>query len=235
VEPDRTRYNEVADSYDAMFGDRVDDPATAALLHLLGDVAGNTVLDIPCGSGRLARELARRGARVVGADISTVLIERARGTEMTQPLGITYLQGDVTDPQFLAGQVFDTLVCNYGLSDIDDLDGFLATVTRVLRPTGVFAFSMLHPCFPGLGDTVSSAWSPGGYHNERWWQPEGPGSDLRRDVGSNHRMLSTYMNRLVTAGLTPEELAEPTPPWERPDRADVPMFLAARCRNRPRP
>ncbi|ONI68256.1 hypothetical protein BWI15_35120 [Kribbella sp. ALI-6-A] len=48
----------------------------------------------------------------------------------------------------------------------NNLDGTLATVRRVLNPGGVFAFSILRPCFPG----VSNAWpSDGSYYAERWW------------------------------------------------------------------
>src|SRR6185295_8169989 len=45
---------------------------------LLGDVRGRTVLDFGCGSGQNSLLLARRGARVVGVDISASLIELAR-------------------------------------------------------------------------------------------------------------------------------------------------------------
>jgi 2-polyprenyl-3-methyl-5-hydroxy-6-metoxy-1,4-benzoquinol methylase len=232
VETSESRYDEVAEAYEAVFGDRVDDPATAALLDLVGDVAGTRFLDVPCGSGRLARELARRGASVIGVDLSHALIERARLIETQQPLGIGYLQADAAAPDLLAGEVFDIVACNYGLSDVDDLDGFLATVTRVLRPAGLFVFSILHPCFPGVAETVSPAWPPGGYYDERWWRAEGAASDLRREVGSNHRMLSTYVNRLLSAGLVVEALAEPDPPWQLGTVA-APMFLAGRCRNPP--
>jgi hypothetical protein len=49
------RYDRIADDYEAMFGDSVDDPATSALLELLGDVSGMRLLDGPCGQGRVAR------------------------------------------------------------------------------------------------------------------------------------------------------------------------------------
>jgi SAM-dependent methyltransferase len=46
--------------------------------HLLGDVRGKTVLDLGCGSGENIVPLARRGAKVMGIDISPELIDVAR-------------------------------------------------------------------------------------------------------------------------------------------------------------
>ena len=59
----------MADFYAARF-DAIDEPASVALLDLLGEPAGLRVLDAACGHGRIARELARRGADVTGVDIS---------------------------------------------------------------------------------------------------------------------------------------------------------------------
>ena len=161
MDEDAARYDRVADEYESMFGDEVSDPATSALLDLLGDVRGMRVLDLPCGQGRVSRELARRGAHVIGADLSTALLDKARGFEDAQPLGVTYLDADATSPATLAGEMFDGVVCNFGFSDIDDLDRALATFTRVLRAGGMFAFSLLHPCFPGWGSDVPGSWPPG--------------------------------------------------------------------------
>jgi SAM-dependent methyltransferase len=226
VDETPARYDEIADAYESMFGDSVDDPATAGLLELLGNVAGMRVLDVPCGQGRVARELTRRGADVVGADLSSALLEKARALEVGEPRGIKYLLIDASSPDAFAGELFDGVACSYGLSDIDDLDGFLATITRVLRPDGPFAFSILHPCFPGLGDDVPGAWPPDvGYYQEGWWRSQGADADLRRNVGSNHRMLSTYVNTLTAHDLMLEALGE----HAMPD-IEVPMFLAGRCR-----
>src|SRR5947208_16303026 len=48
------------------------------MLALLGDVRGKNVLDLGCGEGGYARELAKRGARVTGVDGSPRLVEVAR-------------------------------------------------------------------------------------------------------------------------------------------------------------
>ena len=64
------RYDAVADFYAAGWPDSGDDPVARALLGLCGDVAGERVLDLACGHGRITRQLAGRGAIVTGIDIS---------------------------------------------------------------------------------------------------------------------------------------------------------------------
>src|SRR5215472_5247697 len=101
------RYDQIADFYEQRSGKTVSDPATAALLDLAGDVRGLRLLEVACGPGRVARELARRGATLTGLDISAALLAQARAYEEAAPLGIRYLQADVTAPDVLEDQVFD--------------------------------------------------------------------------------------------------------------------------------
>jgi 2-polyprenyl-3-methyl-5-hydroxy-6-metoxy-1,4-benzoquinol methylase len=226
------RYDAVADFYIEGF-DSIDDPASKALLELLGPVAGLQVLDVACGHGRITRELARGGARVVGIDLSGALIARALETEQDEQLGIRYLHDDVTVPGSLGNddRDFDLAVCNFGLSDIDDLDAAIAAVGAALRPGGRFAFSMVHPCFAGGAD-ISGSWPASGrYYDEGHWTAQGARSGLRRLVGANHRTLSTYLATLRRHGLWLDELAEPlpSPEWDPAHDADRhPVFLAAR-------
>ena len=206
-----------------------------ALLELVGDVAGQRLVDIACGQGRIARELARRGATVTGVDLSGALIQQAQAAEDLTPLGVSYVQADVTSPATLHGEVFDAGVCHFGLSDIDDLDGALTTVQRLLHVGDTFVFTVLHPCFPGWGSDVAASWpAQGGYFQEGWWAPTAARSTLRQQVGANHRTLSTYLNALADHGFHIDRTAEPPPPrdWTNaaPDDDPVPVFLVARCR-----
>lgn len=228
------RYDDVADFYVAEMGASLDDPATAALVNFVGDVTGHRLLDLACGQGRVARELARRGARVTGVDLSAALIEQARAAEADDWLGIEYVVGDAGDLGLFEADAFDGVVCNFGVSDIDDLDATLGTVSRVLKPGGIFVLSLLHPCFPGWTENVSASWPRGGgYFTEGWWRSQAAKSLLRRQVGSNHRTISTYINALVRHDLPVESVAEPPPPahWlsENPNLDPVPVFLVLRC------
>src|SRR5436309_3354546 len=225
-----TRYDAIADFYVATVGDDISDPATGALLDLAGEVNGCRVLDIACGHGRVARELARQGAQVVGVDISTALLAKAKAVETHAPLGITYQWADVTSSRCLAGEAFDLVVCNFGLSDIDDLSDALATVARVLKPGGVSSFSILHQCFPGSGEDAPSSWPPEGYFHEGWWLAANRG--FRGSVGSNFRMVSTYLNTLVRHGLAFDRMREPPPSHKHsgtPLGAPLPWFLVIRA------
>lgn len=227
--PGASRYDAVADEYEAMFNRGVDDPATQMLLELVGDVGQQRVLDAPCGEGRVARELARRGASVLGVDLSTVLIDKARALTPNDA-SLRFEHRDITAPDALERERFDAAVCNYGFSDIDDLDGALSTFARVIRPGGVLVFSLLHPCFGGWTG-VDGAWPPEGYYDEHFWRPQAVGSLLRNRVGAHHRMLSTYLNSLVAHGFILDAFAERGfDPWPLPDITPQPMFLAGRCR-----
>lgn len=226
------RYDEIA----ATYASAEDNPSAAAtaLLTLIGDVEGCRVLDLACGHGPISRALARRGASVVGLDLSAQLIDHAHARTVDPALDIDYRRGDATDPQVLDDSQFDLVACNFGLSDIDDLDAVCATVARTLAPSGRFVFSILHPCFAG-GPDVSGSWpSTGTYYDEGFWRADGTLSTLRQVVGANHRMLSTYINALVEHDLAIESIVEPEPEpsWTaaRPETAAQPVYLVISCR-----
>ncbi|TWD84340.1 methyltransferase family protein [Kribbella amoyensis] len=227
------RYDTVADMYASGWTDDLRDPVTVSLLELAGAVDGRRVLEVACGHGRVSRGLAKRGASVVGVDLSAAMLAKAAEAERHEPLGIEYLQADVSAPGLLEGEIFDVAVCSFGLSDIDDLNGALVNIKRLLRPGGVFALCILHPCFAGI-DGVSGAWpTETDYYDERWWQADGTLSTLRQQVGANHRMLATYLNTLQRHGFRLDEVAEPRPKVEpdspRAAMARYPVFLVLRC------
>src|SRR5260370_40092714 len=158
-------YDDIADWYEAQVRDGLlpfHTVAITALLELMGDVHGREVCDLACGQGILARELARRGARVTGVDLSRRLLEIARQEERAAPLGITYQRDDAHELTTLPVAGFDALACNLALMDIAELEPALVAVRRVLRAGGAFVFSITHPCLISPGSRWTTTAAEGG-------------------------------------------------------------------------
>ena len=233
-------YDAIAEWYDA--GVRAGLPIHALSLPtffgLMGALRGQTVCDLGCGQGVVAREPARRGARVTGIDLSERLLEIARESDKAEPLRIDYRQDDAQTLATVGDSAFDGVACHLALMDIPDLEACLLTVIRVLRPGGWFVFAITHPCFQvpegrwtgQAGGTVRR--EVRGYFREGFWRSDNPGG-VRGQVGAYHRMLPTYLNALMEAGLTLERLAEPRAEDEVarrvPGYAEVSAVLIGRC------
>lgn len=226
------RYGAVASQYVDGIGDDLSDPGTAGLLATLPDVASLEVLDVACGHGRISRELARRGGRVTGVDLSEALLQEARQHQQSQPEDVTYVLGNVASLDAENLGPVDVVTCNFGLSDIDDLTATLHSIFRVLRPGGRFVLSILHPCFHGWSDRAAPSWRPTrGYFEEGWWRSDTASSWIRRSVGANHRTLSTYLNTIKQAGFALDEVSEPPPPtaWTDEGMVPTPTFFVLRA------
>lgn len=108
------------------------------LERTLAAPAGGTLLDIPCGSGRHSIELARRGYRMTGVDLSAEFLARARALAQEAGVRVDLRSGDMRNPQ-LAEQSFDGAYC-FGNSlpylDHGGLQHFFGALQRAIRPGG---------------------------------------------------------------------------------------------------
>jgi SAM-dependent methyltransferase len=137
-------------------------PAHAAIC---GDVRGLKLLDVGCGSGYFAREMAQRGARVSAIDISPRMIELARSIESKSPLGIEYQVTDAADLSSLyAAHSFDMATSCVALQDMPNVDRVFAAMQGVLAPKGRFVASITHPC----SDTPFRKWERDESGGKRW-------------------------------------------------------------------
>ena len=121
------------------------------------------LLDLPCGEGRHAFELARRGHRVTGVDLSRYAVERASAEAARTGAAVVFVQGDMRAPP---PGPFDGACClgnSIGYLSHEDLRGFLRSMIPVLRQgarwvvdTGTAAESLL-PRFAGNERTLEAA------------------------------------------------------------------------------
>jgi SAM-dependent methyltransferase len=189
------------------------------LFRLAGDVQGTRVLDAACGGGHLAREFARRGATVVGVDISQVMIAIANSCEQAKPLGIHYIIGNLANLPDLESAAFDLAISSMAFMNIENAGEAFCEIARLLRPNGRFVFSIPHPCYPRItgnhgvfaADAQGEEWLKefcvANYHTEG-----------RFDVIINeasiptfHRTLGTYFSLLALAGFVVTDFCEPRP------------------------
>lgn len=94
-------------------------------------------LDLCCGTGDLAFELARRGARVVGLDFSAAMLEvaQARVAPGTSRGPVRLVRGDAHQVPF-PDNAFDVVTVGYGLRNLADWRKGLAEMGRVAKPGG---------------------------------------------------------------------------------------------------
>lgn len=206
--------------------------------RLLGPrLDGGRVLDVGCGEGYLSRFLAPLGPRTITAlDLSATLIEVAR--ERCDADNVSFRVDDARTLQSVEDASIDVVVSQMAMMDIADHEATFRAVRRVIDPDGLFAFSLLHPCFqsptrmpdepPFLedasGDRVAVlAWR---YAAEGHFMSGGTG--VRGHVGSYHRMVSTYVNDLIACGFQLDRLEEPV--WDAPglfSRVPIVLFVVA--------
>jgi 2-polyprenyl-3-methyl-5-hydroxy-6-metoxy-1,4-benzoquinol methylase len=173
-----------------------------AIFSLLGDVTGKTILDAGCGQGYLSRMLARKGARVTGIEPAETWFNAALNREQVEPLGITYLQADLSS-WVCTPEEFDYVIANMVFMDIPDYSSALQHCVEALKPKGGLIFSILHPCFEEAG----REWKNKGFVEVRSYFQE---QTIKQDYGYFiHRQLSTYLNSVMQAGCTIQQVLEP--------------------------
>ena len=194
------QYDVFADEFrlhaeDGFFNAHYDRPTC---LRLLGDVTGKTVLDAACGPGLYARELLRRGARVVGFDQSPRMIEICRETADAGK----YRVHDLADPlTWLPDASVDLAILALAIEYVDDRVAALRELHRVLRPDGALVLSRQHPTGDWLrhdGDyfdvrVIAETWSKG-WKVRYWLAP-----------------LEVTCAEIAAAGFLIERLEEPRP------------------------
>jgi SAM-dependent methyltransferase len=113
-------------------------------LGILGDVAGQDVLELGCGAAQWSILLVGRGARVVGLDNSARQLEHAR--ENMAAAGVDFpLVHAAAEEVPLPDAAFDVVFCDHGGMTFGDPYRTVPEVSRLLRPGGLFAFSHSTP------------------------------------------------------------------------------------------
>jgi SAM-dependent methyltransferase len=185
----RTGYGAWSERYDEPGNPIIalEEPVVWSAVERLGPGAA---LDAACGTGRHARRLVELGHQVVGADLSTEMLGKAR---LNVPRA-EFVQADLRSIPVETGRM-DLVVCGLALAHLSlaDLGPAVAELSRVLRPGGRAVLSTLHPFQAHLG----------------WHAPFEDAEGRRGFVREHSHTHADYLAAFRAAGLQVRDCVEP--------------------------
>jgi SAM-dependent methyltransferase len=188
---------------------------------------GAATLEVGCGEGRVARDLAGRGHRVTALDASPTLL---RAAAQADPAG-RYVEGSAEALPFDEG-AFDLVVAYNSLMDVDDMPAAVHEAARVLAPGGRLCACVTHPLPDASSWTHDDEEAPlvvtESYLDQRRMSLPVERDGLEFTFEGWCFPLEAYARALEEAGLLIEAIREPADPaggrWAR-----IPMFLMWRA------
>ncbi|HEV3029279.1 MAG TPA: class I SAM-dependent methyltransferase [Planctomycetota bacterium] len=175
------------------------------LVRFAGVRAGQTVLDVGCGTGPVSITAARQGARVTGLDLTPELLAQARDSAPVAGIrDIVWKEGDAEALPFPDAS-FDVVLSQFGHMFAPRPEVAIRDMLRVLRPGGRIAFATWPPeTFVGRAFMLSGKYMP----------PPGPGVSapvqwgdpniVRDRLGSGVKGLFFERGRMIIPTLSPE-------------------------------
>lgn len=191
-----------------------------ALRALLPEPGPGPVIDVGCGEGRAGRELMKLGYRVVGVDRSPTLAAAASSARPAIPV----LLADAAAMP-LRDRCADLVVACMSLLDIDDFDGAVSEIGRVLRPGGRLCLAVVHPFMSAQDEDTMH--TPSFRFSRPYLEPRRYVDHVERDglamtFTSMHRPLTGYVCALAANGMMISALSEG-------GGGNIPWLLAARA------
>jgi SAM-dependent methyltransferase len=190
--------------------------------------AGRRTLDVGCGEGRVARDLAARAHSVVGLDSSPTLVAAAAEAHP----GGEYVVGSAEELPF-ADASFDLVVAYNSLMDVNDMPRAVAEAGRVLEPGGTLCVCVTHPLMD------AGRWeSPeddarfvieGSYFGRRRFEGTVARAGLQMTFRGWCYPLDEYARAFEDSGFLIQALREPAERGEDPRQERIPLFLFVRA------
>jgi SAM-dependent methyltransferase len=109
------------------------------IVNTTGLSKGSKLLDVPCGFGRHALPLARKGYQVTGVDIAEPYIHQVKDAARIEKLPVTVMQGDFFD--LTLKDTFDACICmgnSFSYFPFEGMVAFMRKIGEALRPGSLF-------------------------------------------------------------------------------------------------
>ena len=169
----------------------------------LANHCGSSILELCCGTGRVAIPLAEKGFQVTGIDLSLSMLEEAK----RRSTAVNWVQADVTN--FNLNQVFDLIIfptnsfCH--LTDLAAIEACFTCVKKHLAPNGRFLIDLFNFFNPEM---LSALVSRERQHLSAYEDPDGRGTIVV--TYTNDFDLAKQVNRNTFFFKLPEQAEEVT-------------------------
>jgi SAM-dependent methyltransferase len=196
------------------------------LSRLLGEVRGKRVVELGCGDGGRAVQLARHGASVIAVDPSADAVAQTRRSADAAEVRVEVHTGDFADLAFLRGDSVDVAFAEGTLAGLADLGRVFRQVQRVLRAGAWFAFSLPHPftfCVARDPEPTGSLPLARNYLARSYFSTDPVD-------GVYPHSTAEVFGALGRAGFRVDTLLEPEPTAGSAGRASVPSSMIWRAR-----
>lgn len=138
-----TMFDKISNKYDGLnrvisFG--IDIKWRNKVVQLVSEKKPNTILDVATGTGDLAINLVKTGAKeIIGLDISPGMLEvgKHKVSEKKLDSTISMVIGDSENLEY-PDNYFDAITVSFGVRNFENLEKGLAEIRRVLKPGGIF-------------------------------------------------------------------------------------------------
>lgn len=192
---------------------------------LMTNLRCNSIIEVGCGTGHLAKELSRMAQRVYALEPSPGM--HVVATDVLRNSGVVLIHNSVE--QYQPEERFDCVVSHLCAQSVSDLDRFLKGCAGLLNNNGHLVFSIPHPCFWNDYQEYFES-NKFDYTREQFTNATLTIS-LDRDtkmpgIPFHHRPLSRYVGAIVAGGLRIERFDEIFPTddvqrlystqWKRP-------------------
>ena len=247
-------WDAVAAWYDKLVGESGSDyhqnVILPAALRMLDAKRGESIIDVCCGQGVLAKPLLAAGiGRFAGVDASPRLIAAAKSRHGADPR-VSFSIADVCQPGTWADGSHDAATCLMAVHDVADAGALFSNIARALKPGGRAVLVFMHPCFRIPRKTH---WGWDGDQKIQFRRIDSyttaleipitthPGRESGEQTVFHHRPLSDLLSSLGAAGLgvtACEELhshrrsqaAGPFSKAEHKAAEEFPLFMALKAR-----
>ena len=174
-------------------------------LKLLGKLKSKKVLELGCGGGQCSVAFAKKGAKVIGVDISQEQINFAQKLAEKYKVKINFIKSNFQNLKKIKLNKQDIVFSAFALHYVDDLEKCFREVFRVLKKRGIFVFSLDHPFYRTIDSNklqVKESYLKTGKEVFTFSDP------TKKFVCYTHT-ISDLFNLLIETGFNVEKIIEP--------------------------